>query len=124
MLPRTQRQKDILDYIIRYSGQRGHEPSYAQIARHFGVKSKATIAKHIGALERRGLISRQHDHGSFGLDVKVVDTPSDAVCEVHLLGEIAAGTPIDAIENRQTLTIPPFLFGRLRPNPHSTFSVL
>ena len=115
MQPRTQRQKEIHEYLISFIERHGYEPSYAQIARHFGVKSKATIAKHIGALERRGLISRQHDHGSFGLDVKVVDTPSDAVCEVNLLGEIAAGTPIDAIENRQTLTIPRFLLGRVRP---------
>ena len=115
MQPRTQRQKEIHEYLISFIERHGYEPSYAQIARHFGVKSKATIAKHIGALERRGLISRLHDHGSFGLDVKVADTPSDAVCEVHLLGEIAAGTPIDAIENRQTLTIPRFLLGRVRP---------
>src|ERR1700730_19373270 len=98
MLPRTQRQKDILDYIIRYSGQRGHEPSYAQIARHFGVKSRATIAKHIAALERRGLLVRQHEDGSFGLNVTVEDTTADSLCEVKVLGRIAAGTPLEVVD--------------------------
>src|SRR2546425_12762040 len=96
MLPRTQRQKDILDYIIRYSEQRGYEPSYAQIARHFGVKSRATIAKHIAALERRGLLTRQHEDGSFALSVKVDD--EGALCEVKLLGRNAAGTPLEGCE--------------------------
>jgi SOS-response transcriptional repressor LexA len=41
MLPRTQRQKEVLDYITRFLASHGHEPSYAQIARHFGVSSKA-----------------------------------------------------------------------------------
>ena len=53
MLPRTQRQKEVLDYITRFHAKHGHEPSYAQIARYFGVSSKATIAKHISALEKR-----------------------------------------------------------------------
>ena len=46
MQPRTQRQKEILEYIARFIERHGYEPSYAQIARHFGVSSKATIAKH------------------------------------------------------------------------------
>jgi repressor LexA len=81
MLPRTQRQKDILDFITRFLERHGHQPSYAQIARHFGVKSRATIAKHITALEKRGLLARQHEDGSFGLNVKVEDNTSDSLCE-------------------------------------------
>ena len=61
MQPRTQRQKEILDYIQRFIERHGYEPSYAQIARHFGVSSKATIAKHIAALESRGLLSRRSE---------------------------------------------------------------
>lgn len=116
MLPRTQRQKDILDYIISYSRQRGHEPSYSQIARHFGVKSKATIAKHVAALERRGLITRRQEDGSFGLAVKVEELPSDALCEVPLLGRIAAGAPLEVVHDAETIAVPRFLLGRVRPD--------
>ena len=113
MLPRTQRQKDILDYITRFSERNRYEPSYAQIARHFGVKSRATIAKHIAALERRGLLTRTHEDGSFALSVKVDDP--DALCQVKLLGRIAAGTPLDVVESAETLSVPRFLLGRVKP---------
>jgi repressor LexA len=115
MLPRTQRQKEILDYITRFIARHGYEPSYAQIARHFGVSSKATIAKHIAALERRGLLSRRRDDGAFNLAVTVEDSPTDAICEVPLLGRIAAGAPIDAVEDAQPISVPRFLLGRVRP---------
>jgi repressor LexA len=115
MQPRTQRQKEIHDYIASFIERHGYEPSYAQIARYFGVKSKATIAKHISALEKRGLISRSHEDGAFALAVKVDEVSSDAVCEVPLLGRIAAGTPIDAVEDKEPLTIPRFLLGKVRP---------
>jgi len=114
MLPRTQRQKEILDYITRFLAKHGHEPSYAQIARHFGVSSKATIAKHIGALEKRGLLKR--DHGTvFTIGLTVDDSSASNVCEVKLVGQIAAGVPIDAIENIETICVPRFMLARVRP---------
>jgi len=115
MLPRTQRQKEILDYITHFLERHGHEPSYAQIARHFGVKSRATIAKHIAALERRGLIVREHEEGYFGLNVKVEEPSSEALCEVKLLGRIAAGNPLEVVEFEERIPVPRFLLGRVRP---------
>lgn len=114
MLPRTQRQKEILDYITRFLERHGYEPSYAQVARHFGVKSRATIAKHVAALERRGLLTRTHEDGSFALAVKV-DDASDSLCEVKLLGRIAAGAPLEVVECEETIPVPRFLLGRVRP---------
>jgi repressor LexA len=116
MLPRTQRQKDILDFITRFLERHGHQPSYAQIARHFGVKSRATIAKHITALEKRGLLARQHEDGSFGLNVKVEDTTSDSLCEVKLLGRIAAGAPLEVVDYEERIPVPRFLLGRVKPD--------
>lgn len=115
MLPRTQRQKEILDYLTRFLERHGHEPSYAQIARHFGVKSRATIAKHVAALEKRGLLTRKHEDGSFALAIKVEEQPSDALCEVRLAGRIAAGHPIEVVPDAETIPVPRFLLGRVRP---------
>lgn len=115
MLPRTQRQKEVLDYITRFLAKHGHEPSYAQIARHFGVSSKATIAKHIAALEKRGLVKRQHEPGHFNLAVRFEESAADATCEVPLVGRIAAGLPIDAIQDIEMICVPRFLLGRVRP---------
>jgi repressor LexA len=116
MQPRTQRQREILEYITRFIERHGYEPSYAQIARHFGVSSKATIAKHIEALERRGLISRRRTDGVFGLTVQPEEVDFDSICEVPLLGRIAAGAPVEVADDSETIGIPRFLLGRVRPS--------
>src|SRR5918993_5486128 len=115
MQPRTQRQREIYEYIGRFIERHGYEPSYAQIARHFGVSSKATIAKHIAALEKRGLVKRQHEPGHFTLAVRFEEAAADATCEVPLVGRIAAGLPIDAIQDVEMICVPRFLLGRVRP---------
>ncbi len=116
MLPRTQRQKDILDFITRFLERHGYQPSYTQIARHFGVKSRATIAKHITALEKRGLLARQHEDGSFDLKVNVEENTSESLCEVKLLGRIAAGAPLEVVEYEERIPVPRFLLGRVKPD--------
>ena len=115
MQPRTRRQKEVLDYITRFIERHGYEPSYAQIARHFRVSSKATVAKHITSLERQGLLTRRRDDGGFGLSVRVEEVPADATCEVPLMGRVAAGAPLDTVEERETIVVPRFLLGRSRP---------
>jgi repressor LexA len=115
MQPRTQRQKEILEYITSFIERHGYEPSYAQIARHFGVSSKATVAKHIAALERRGLLSRSREGGAFGLAVTVEEATGGEICVLPLLGQIAAGAPVDAVSNAEPISIPRFLLGRVRP---------
>ena len=113
---RTQRQREVLEYIQRFIERHGYEPSYAQIARHLRVSSKATIAKHIEALERQGLVARRRADGVFGLSIRPEEVDLDAICEVPLLGHIAAGAPLDTVEERETISIPRFLLGRTRPN--------
>lgn len=113
--PRTQRQREILDYITRFIERHGYEPSYAQIARHFNLSSKGTIAKHVEALEKRGLLarSRRADGEAFGLHLQPAN--GDSVCEVRLLGRIAAGTPIEALADEETISVPRFMLGLARP---------
>jgi len=115
MQPRTRKQREVLDYITRFIERHGYEPSYSQIARHFRVSSKATIAKHIESLERQGLLTRRRADGGFGLNVRVEEVAGDGTCEVPLLGRVAAGAPLDTVEERETITVPRFLLGRSRP---------
>lgn len=56
VVPKTARQAEILRYVIEFQAMRHYIPSYTQIAKHIGVKSRATIAKHIRALRRQGLL--------------------------------------------------------------------
>jgi SOS-response transcriptional repressor LexA len=62
-VPRTRKQVEVLAAIEGYTAEAGHPPSYAQLAQILGVSSKATIAKHIAALKRQGLIKRHKVHG-------------------------------------------------------------
>ncbi len=117
MQPRTQRQKEILDYIVRFIERHGYEPSYTQIARHFHLSSKGTIAKHVEALEKRGLLTRnrREDGGAFGLQLQPTEATLESVCDVPLLGRIAAGVAVEAITDVETVSVPRFLLGRVRP---------
>lgn len=53
-LPKTEIQAKVLQYVRDFKARRGFIPSYLMIARHIGVSSKATIAKHIGSLRKQG----------------------------------------------------------------------
>src|SRR4051812_21582780 len=55
-VPRTERQLEIWNYYTDFIRRRGFIPSYAMIARHIGVRSKATIAKHMRALREQGYL--------------------------------------------------------------------
>src|SRR5204863_1118 len=63
-----------------------------------------------------GLISRHRTDGAFGLTVQREELDVDSTCEVPLLGRIAAGAPIDLADDSETITVPRFLLGRVRPN--------
>lgn len=114
MQPRTQRQKQVLEFIVGFIERHGYEPSYSQIARHLGISSKATVAKHVAALEKRGLIERQRSDEGFGLSVNFDEAHSEEICSIPLRGRIAAGEPTDAIIEDEILTLPRFMLGRIR----------
>jgi repressor LexA len=82
MQPRTRRQKEVLEYIKQYIESHDYEPSYQQIARHFGVSSKAGIAKHIEALENQGLLSRTRESGSFKIEINATKSVLDSIRQV------------------------------------------
>jgi len=123
--PRTQRQKQVLDYIIRFLERRGYTPSYAQIAHHLGVKSRATVHKHIKALVRLKLISIRDENGLFRITVLAEPEAAlaaapplqfpELLCEVRYEGRIAAGLPIEVVEDHLTIAMPRFMLGKLRP---------
>ena len=115
--------KQVLDYIIRFLERRGYIPTYAQIAQHLGVKSRATVAKHIKALERLGLITIRDENGSFRHQSCRIGTGAasrrpafvpELLCEVAR-GRIAAGQPIEVVEDDETISVPRFMLGRVRP---------
>ena len=78
------------------------------------MSSKATVAKHVAALEQRGLLARRREDGAFSLNVQLEEAGADTVCNVPLLGRVAAGAPIDAIQDGETISVPRFMLGQAR----------
>lgn len=115
-LPRTQRQKEVFDYLVSFLERRGHIPTYSQIAQKLGVKSRATIAKHIQALVRLGLVEIIRTGNSSQIVIKQQEQPmSELFCEVPMAGFIAAGQPIELVRSNETISVPRFMLGKVRP---------
>ncbi len=112
MQPRTKRQREVLDYITSFIAEHGYEPSYQQMARHFKIASKSAIAKHIAALEHQGLLSRQRENGSFGLQIqtKKQTTTSESVYEIEWL-EIPFKDDLEEDWENENFFVPEFMLG-------------
>jgi len=93
------KQKQILDYISQYIQINGHSPTLQEIASAMGLSSLATVHEHIQSLEKKGILKR-YDGAVRGLEI-VDDSFSSSLSAVSLplVGYIAAGKPIEAIEN-------------------------
>ena len=113
-MPLTKRQKEILDYIESFIEDRGYAPSFEEIAESFGYSSLATVHEHLSNLERKGYIRKSYNE-SRSIEL-VSDETATPVIELPLLGAVAAGLPIEAIEDNETLAVPPDMIRRRRDN--------
>lgn len=100
----TKKQKEILYFISQFIQTNDYAPSYREIADYFGLSSTATVHEHVKALEDKGLISTSHN-AARSLELTTIQRFGQAI-ELPLVGLITAGEPIEAIENRETLTVP------------------
>lgn len=100
--PITSRQKQLLDFIQSFTEKRGISPSLEEMAKALKLSSLSSIHYHLARLEEKGLISRSA--GNYR-SVKVTND-NDTVTEIPLVGTIAAGQPIEAIEERENISVP------------------
>jgi repressor LexA len=103
----TRRQKEVMDFLASFIDRKGYSPSYEEIAAGLGLASLATVHKHIQALEVKQYLRRSYNH-SRSLEVGeryVAEELSrrPASPSIPLLGRIAAGAPVEAIANPETL---------------------
>jgi repressor LexA len=122
MQPRTRRQREILDFINEFINERGHIPSYQQIARKFKIASKSAIAKHIAAMEKQGILQRRREDGSFGLALRSENLVNEAVCEIEWL-EIASAETFSENWEQEPIFVPRFLLGYYEPERIRAFRV-
>lgn len=101
-------QKKTYDFIKEFISQYGYAPSLKDIAKHIGVKSISTAFFHLERLAEKGFIIKG-ENGAIELpNVEIQNEIIGSACQVPLVGIIAAGIPIEAIENTNTMIeIPP-----------------
>lgn len=106
-------QRTTLQFLRSFIADHGFAPTLKDIAEFIGVRSPSTAHFHVSRLEEKGFIRRGED-GSYELIESEGIEVAAGPCSVPLLGMIAAGFPIEAIEDRSvTVDVPPhFLDGK------------
>lgn len=97
----TKRQKQILDFIAEYIKKNGTSPIYEEIKKRFKLSALSTVHQHVEALISKGYLIKNEN--SRGMEVKKF---IEDFISVPLAGTIAAGQPIEAIEEKETIAIP------------------
>jgi repressor LexA len=107
----TRRQRQVYDFIAGFVQTKGYSPSFEEIGAGLGLSSLATVHKHISNLEKKGLLRRDYNR-SRSIDVlpprgrmKQAMAPP---MSLPLLGRIAAGVPIEALQNPETISLADF----------------
>lgn len=100
----TRRQKEVIDFLSSFTTRNGYSPSYEEIAAGLGLNSLATVHKHVTNLQSKGLLQREHNR-SRSIDV-IPQRPTRKITDrLPLLGRIAAGRPVEAIETAETISL-------------------
>ena len=101
----TERQGQILGFITNSIDERGYPPTLREIGRHFGIRSTNGVNDHLKALEKKGFLSREDLKSramrpvSRPLNGGGAPSSDSSLCEVPILGQVAAGEPLLAVEN-------------------------
>ena len=103
----TRRQQEILDYISTSIHGRGYPPTIREIGKHMGIRSTNGVNDHLKALERKGYLRRDDLKSRAIRPVSATDEggvdilEDDGLIEIPVLGKVAAGAPILAIEQAE-----------------------
>lgn len=98
----TPKQKKILDFVASFTKRQGYAPSLEEIASRFKLKAISTVHQHIQALRKKGYLKKEENQPR---GVSLFERTPETT-EIPLLGFIAAGQPIEPIENPEPIKIP------------------
>jgi len=107
----TERQKVFLEYVSRYMNDWGRSPSFKDICSHFGFTSYNTVTTYLKTLERKGYI-RLPNKKNQKRAIEVISPVETRRLEFPLLGKVAAGKPIEAVEKVDAIEVPPSMIGQ------------
>src|SRR5664280_1125352 len=100
----TRRQKEVIDFLSNFTQKNGFSPSYEEIAHGLVLTSLATVHKHVTNLQNKGLLQRAHNR-SRSIDVLPPRSSKKGFDRLPLLGRIAAGQPIEAVQMAETISL-------------------
>ncbi|MBW1774856.1 MAG: repressor LexA, partial [Deltaproteobacteria bacterium] len=106
----TEKQRSFLGYISQYMEDWGKAPSFEEICAHFGFRSYNTVTTYLKLLERKGYIRLPREKNRKRA-IEVVSPVETRRFEFPLLGRVAAGKPIEAVEDVDTMEVPPSMIG-------------
>src|SRR5436309_3943233 len=110
----TRRQRQVYDLISRFVAEKGYSPSFEEIAKGLGLSSLATVHKHVSNLQKKGLLTRDYNR-SRSIDLlppkgKLKQSMAvNTAMVLPLLGRIAAGRPIEAVADNETISLADFV---------------
>jgi repressor LexA len=104
----TERQNQILGFVTDHVIKRGFAPSIREISKAMGFASPRAAHKHLKTLEEAGYLARE----SKARGIRVFSLDKMAAVSLPFLGFIAAGAPIEVVEQREELAVPAALVGR------------
>lgn len=105
----TRRQREIFDFIREFIADHGYSPSLEEIGAHFGLSSVATVHKHVQHLVEKGMLRKAWNRSR---SVEPAEEEPRNSVPLPLLGTVAAGVPIEAVEVRESVGVPSELVGR------------
>jgi len=97
----TKRQKEVLNFVGKFIEEKGYAPSLEEIKKHLKLSSVSTAHFHVDKLIKQGLI-KKHKNEPRAI---VLNEPEELV-RIPLAGTIAAGSPIEAIQNTEYIAVP------------------
>ena len=105
----TEKQIRVLRYFRDYRQEHGIAPTLDEAAQALGV-SKITIHEHLNQLSKKGAIHRDRAKARavailYDPDAEAADAHDDPIPTLPLVGSIAAGRPIDALEDREEVSL-------------------
>ena len=103
----TDRQEDILAFIKQFTLESGYPPTLREIGKHFQISSTFGVKRHLDALVKKGFINIE-SNASRGISfirkssddfIERTIRDDDAFIKIPIIGRVAAGLPINAVEN-------------------------
>ncbi len=111
----TRRQREVMDFIAGFLREHNYSPSFEEVGRGLHLSSLATVHKHISTLERKGFLKRGYNKSrsleagpKYLQEMRLARQERASSIELPLLGRIAAGQPVEAPQQPETISLSDF----------------